>query len=94
MRKGENVREWLFVSDCADAVFQIMEKGETGEIYNIGSGEEKRNIEVVKTVLALLKKPEDLIEFTKDRPGHDFRYSLNSDKIKGQLGWRCRVLVL
>jgi dTDP-glucose 4,6-dehydratase len=89
--KGENVREWLFVSDCADAVFQIMEKGETGEIYNIGSGEEKRNIEVVKTVLALLKKPEDLIEFTKDRPGHDFRYSLNSDKIKGQLGWRCRV---
>ena len=89
--KGENVREWLFVSDCADAVFQIMEKGEVGEIYNIGSGEEKRNIEVVKTVLALLKKPEDLIEFTKDRPGHDFRYSLNSDKIKGQLGWRCRV---
>jgi dTDP-glucose 4,6-dehydratase len=89
--KGENVREWLFVSDCADAVFQIMEKGEAGEIYNIGSGEEKRNIEVVKTVLALLKKPEDLIEFTKDRPGHDFRYSLNSDKIKGQLGWRCRV---
>ena len=89
--KGKNVREWLFVSDCADAVFQIMEKGEAGEIYNIGSGEEKRNIEVVKTVLALLKKPEDLIEFTKDRPGHDFRYSLNSDKIKGQLGWRCRV---
>jgi dTDP-glucose 4,6-dehydratase len=89
--KGENVREWLFVSDCAEAVFQIMEKGETGEIYNIGSGEEKRNIEVVKTVLALLKKPEDLIEFTKDRPGHDFRYSLNSDKIKGQLGWQCRV---
>jgi dTDP-glucose 4,6-dehydratase len=89
--KGENVREWLFVSDCANAVFQIMEKGEAGEIYNVGSGEEKRNIEVVKTVLALLKKPEDLIEFTKDRPGHDFRYSLNSDKIKGQLGWRCRV---
>ena len=89
--RGENVREWLFVSDCADAVFQIMEKGEAGEIYNVGSGEEKKNIEVVKTVLALLEKPEDLIEFTKDRPGHDFRYSLNSDKIKGQLGWRCRV---
>jgi dTDP-glucose 4,6-dehydratase len=89
--KGENVREWLFVSDCADAVFQIMEKGEAGEIYNVGSGEEKRNIDVVRTVLALLNKPEDLIEFTKDRLGHDFRYSLNSDKIKGQLGWRCRV---
>lgn len=89
--KGENVREWLFVSDCANAVFQIMEQGEAGEIYNVGSGEEKKNIEVVKTVLTLLKKPEDLIEFTKDRPGHDFRYSLNSDKIKGQLGWQCRV---
>jgi len=89
--KGENVREWLFVSDCVNAVFQIMEKGEAGEIYNVGSGEEKRNIEVVKTVLALLKKPEELIEFTKDRPGHDFRYSLNSDKIQGQLGWQCRV---
>jgi dTDP-glucose 4,6-dehydratase len=89
--KGENVREWLFVSDCADAVFEIMEKGQSGEIYNIGSGEEKRNIEVVKIVLALLGKTEDLIEFTKDRPGHDFRYSLSSDKIRKQLGWHCKV---
>lgn len=89
--KGENVREWLFVSDCAEAVFEILEKGETGEIYNVGSGEEKRNIEVVKTILQILDKPEDLIEFVKDRPGHDFRYSLNSHKISEQIGWKIKV---
>ena len=86
--KGENIREWLFASDCANAVFLITEKGEPGEIYNVGSGEERRNIEVVKDILKLLGKAEELIEFTKDRPGHDFRYSLNSDKIKKQLGWK------
>lgn len=86
--KGENVREWLFVSDCASAVFGILEKGRAGEVYNIGSGEEKRNVEVVKNILILLDKPEDLIEFTKDRPGHDFRYSLNSGKIKERTGWK------
>jgi len=89
--KGQNVREWLFVSDCADGVFDVLEKGGTSEIYNIGSGEEKRNIDVVKTILRILGKPEDLIEFVKDRPGHDFRYSLNSDKINGQLGWKART---
>lgn len=89
--KGENVREWLFVSDCAEAVFEILEKGQTGEIYNVGSGEEKRNIEVVKTILQILDKPEDLIEFVKDRPGHDFRYSLNSHKINEQIGWKIKV---
>ncbi|MEW6419678.1 MAG: dTDP-glucose 4,6-dehydratase [Nitrospirota bacterium] len=89
--KGENIREWLFVSDCIDAVFEILEKGRIGEIYNVGSGEEKRNIDVVKTVLKLLGKPEDLIEFTKDRPGHDLRYSLNSDKINGQIGWKSKI---
>jgi dTDP-glucose 4,6-dehydratase len=89
--KGENIREWLFVSDCIDAVFEILEKGKIGEIYNVGSGEEKRNIDVVKTVLKLLGKPEDLIEFTKDRPGHDLRYSLNTDKISGQIGWKSKI---
>ena len=89
--KGENIREWLFVSDCINAVFEILEKGRIGEIYNVGSGEEKRNIDVVKTVLKLLGKPEDLIEFTKDRPGHDLRYSLNSDKISGQIGWKSKI---
>ncbi len=88
---GENVREWLFVSDCADAVFEIMDKGKIGEAYNVGSGEEKKNIDVVKSILNILNKPEDLIEFVKDRPGHDFRYSLNVDKIKNEIGWEAKV---
>lgn len=88
---GENIREWLYVSDCADAVFEIIEKGKIGEIYNVGSGEEKRNIDVVKSILQILNKPEDLIQFVKDRPGHDFRYSLNVDKIKNELGWEAKV---
>jgi dTDP-glucose 4,6-dehydratase len=88
---GQNVREWLYVSDCADALFSVLEEGRTGEIYNVGSGEEKINIDVVKTVLKILGKPEDLIEFVKDRLGHDFRYSLNSDKIRKQIGWKCKI---
>ena len=89
--KGENVREWLFVSDCAEAVFEAVEKGRAGEIYNVGSGEEKRNIDVVKTILKILGKTEDLIEFVKDRLGHDFRYSLNSDKIRREISWKPKV---
>lgn len=89
--RGENVREWLFVSDCSDAVFRVLEEGLAGEIYNIGSGEEKRNIEVVKTILQILEKPDDLIEFVQDRPGHDFRYSLNVKKMREQLGWKAKV---
>ncbi|MGC8650041.1 MAG: dTDP-glucose 4,6-dehydratase [Hydrogenobaculum sp.] len=88
---GQNVREWLFVSDCAEAVFEIMEKGKVGEIYNVGSNQERRNIEVVKTVLKLLNKPENLIEFVKDRPGHDFRYSLDTTKIKKEIGWEAKT---
>lgn len=89
--KGENIREWLFVADCAEAVFAVLDNGSIGEIYNVGSREEKRNIDVVKTILKILGKPEDLIEFVKDRPGHDFRYSLNADKIKEQVGWKSRT---
>jgi dTDP-glucose 4,6-dehydratase len=89
--KGENIREWLFVSDCTEAVLEVLEKGKAGDIYNIGSGEEKRNIDVVKAILAILRKSEDLIEFVKDRPGHDFRYSLNTTKINNGLGWERKV---
>ncbi|OGX15245.1 MAG: dTDP-glucose 4,6-dehydratase [Omnitrophica WOR_2 bacterium RBG_13_41_10] len=85
--KGLNVREWLYVFDCVSAIFAVLEKGRIGEIYNIGSGNERKNIEVVKTILAYLNKPESLIEFVKDRLGHDTRYSLNSDKIKTELSW-------
>jgi dTDP-glucose 4,6-dehydratase len=89
--KGENVREWLYVSDCTSAVFHLLEQGATGKIYNVGSGEEKKNIEVVKTILNILGKSEGLIEFVQDRPGHDFRYSLNSMKIREKTGWKPKV---
>ena len=88
---GENIREWLFVSDCAEAIFQVIEKGKVGEIYNIGSGEERRNIDVVKSILQILGKSENLIKFVKDRPGHDFRYSLNTNKIKEEIGWEAKI---
>ncbi|MBU0701618.1 dTDP-glucose 4,6-dehydratase [bacterium] len=88
---GTNVREWLFVSDCVDAIFSIIEQGKIGEVYNIGSGEEKKNIDVVKVILGLLGKSENLIEFVKDRLGHDLRYSLNSDKIGRELDWKAKV---
>jgi dTDP-glucose 4,6-dehydratase len=89
--EGINIREWLYVADCADAVFTLLEKAEPGDIYNVGSGEEKRNIEVVKTILKLINKPDNLIEFVQDRPGHDFRYSLNSEKIHEKIGWEHKV---
>lgn len=85
---GKNIREWLYVSDCVDAIFSIIEKGKIGEIYNVGSGEEKENIEVVKTILHILNKPEDLITFVEDRPGHDYRYALDTSKIKNEIGWQ------
>lgn len=90
--KGENVREWLFVSDCANAVFSVLENGKPGDVYNVGSGEEKRNIDVVREILRLMGRQEKLIQFVEDRPGHDFRYSLDSTKIKKQLGWKKQVL--
>ncbi len=89
--KGENVREWLHVSDCARAVAAVLDKAEPGEIYNIGSGNERKNIDVVKKVLEIMGKPESLIEFVKDRPGHDFRYSLNFDKIRNELRWSPQI---
>ncbi len=89
--KGENIREWLFVSDCVSAVFSVLGHGNPGDIYNVGSGEEKRNIEVVRGILHLMGRPEKLIEFVKDRPGHDYRYSLDSTKIGKQTGLKKSV---
>jgi len=87
--EGKNIRDWLYVGDCANALLQIAQRGKIGEAYNIGSGgfNEKENIHVVKTLLSLLKKPESLITFVEDRKGHDFRYSVCIDKIKEELGW-------
>jgi len=89
--QGENIREWLFVEDCAGGILEILEKGKIGEIYNLGSQREIRNIEVVKLLLKILKKDENKIEFVKDRPGHDLRYSLDSSKIFKEIGWRPKL---
>jgi dTDP-glucose 4,6-dehydratase len=86
---GTNVREWLYVQDCIEGIFQILEKGRIGSIYNLSSQEEKCNIEVIRLILRILRKGEDLIEFVKDRPGHDYRYSLDCTNIY-RLGWRPR----
>ena len=89
--KGRNIREWLHVSDCARGVMAVLTKGKVGEVYNLGSGAEEENIFVVKVLLDLLKKPHHLIEFIRDRPGHDLRYSLNCSKIRRELGWSPRL---
>ena len=83
---GKNVRDWIYVKDHCEAINLVLEKGEKGEIYNISSGEEKTNLEVVSAILGIMDKP-DLVEFVEDRPGHDIRYSLDSSKISG-LGWK------
>ena len=88
--KGEQIREWLHVSDCASAVDMILRKGTIGEVYNIGSYHEQQNIKTVKMILSALGKPHTLIEFVKDRPGHDFRYSVDCTKLQ-KLGWKAKI---
>lgn len=88
---GMNVRQWLYVEDCAEAVLKIVKDGKEGEIYNVAGPKEKRNIEVVKTILRLMNKPESLIKFVKDRPGHDYRYAMKVEKIKRELSWEPKV---
>ena len=86
--KGRNIREWLYVADCARGIMAVVEKGKTGEVYNISSGIHRRNIDVVRAILKALNRPESLIEFVKDRPGHDFRYSISCAKARRELGWK------
>jgi dTDP-glucose 4,6-dehydratase len=86
--RGLNVREWLHVNDSAMGILAILKKGRVGQAYNLGSGCRKRNIDVVRTILRLLNKPESLIEYVQDRPGHDFRYSLDCSKLRREVGWR------
>jgi len=88
---GRNVREWLYVEDCARGILEILRRGKTGEAYNLGSGQERRNIDVVKKLLRLFGVSDDAIQFVKDRPGHDFRYKLNSNKTMRQIRWRPRI---
>jgi len=88
---GQNVRDWIYVGDHVRAVEAVLLKGEPREIYNVSAGEERTNLEVVKAVLKLMGKDEDMIEFVEDRPGHDLRYSLDSWKIMRDLKWRPKV---
>ena len=85
--KGENVRDWLYVEDHCRAIDLIIRKGKVGEVYNIGGHNERTNLEVVKTILRALNKPESLIKFVTDRPGHDRRYAIDPTKIETELGW-------
>lgn len=85
---GANVRDWLYVTDHCKAIDLIVRKGKPGEVYNIGGHNERTNLEVVKTILKALGKPESLIEYVKDRPGHDLRYAMDPTKIETELGWQ------
>ena len=91
--KGKNSREWIYVKDHCEALLKVYQKGKIGEFYNIGSNENINNIQICKTLLKISKKINVVkknvkIKFVKDRPGHDFRYALNSNKIKKELKWK------
>lgn len=97
--KGENIRDWLYVGDHADALLTVLEKGTPGETYNIGGNNERRNIDLVRLLCAILDEERplpggcphaDAIRFVTDRPGHDFRYAIDAGKIRRELGWQPR----
>ncbi|HEY6291234.1 MAG TPA: dTDP-glucose 4,6-dehydratase [Terriglobia bacterium] len=88
---GLNERDWIFVEDHCGALDRVLESGRPGEIYNIGFGQPSTNLEIIRSLLRLLDRSEDLIEFVKDRPGHDRRYALDTGKICDELGWQPKV---
>ena len=94
--KGENIRDWLFVEDHCDAIYNVLKDGEVGETYNIGGNNEIKNLDIVLIICKLMdeikpredkKSFSDLIQYVEDRPGHDFRYAIDANKIKSKLGW-------
>ena len=85
--KGKNIRDWIFVDDHCDAVYNVLMNGKSGQSYNISANNEIDNISLVKKILEIMDKSSDLINFVEDRPGHDLRYSLDSTKIRNSLGW-------
>jgi dTDP-glucose 4,6-dehydratase len=85
---GKNVRDWLYVEDHCSAIVTVLEKGRDGEVYNIGGNNEWYNIDIVKLILKKLGKPEEMIRYVKDRPGHDRRYAIDSSKMINELGWK------
>ncbi len=88
---GGNVRDWLFVMDHCAAIWLAFTKGGPGEVYNIGGNNERTNLQVVRRILECLDKPESLISFVTDRPGHDRRYAIDAEKIRRELGWQPTV---
>jgi len=88
--KGEQVRDWIYVLDHCEALTAVLDRGKGGEIYNVSAGKMVSSIDVVTSILELLGKPRDLVQFVEDRPGHDVRYSLDSSKIRSRLGWKPR----
>ena len=84
---GKNVRDWIYVDDHCRAVWKVLEEGRSGETYNIGARNERRNLEVVESILDALDKPHSLIKYVTDRPGHDRRYAIDSTKMESELGW-------
>ena len=98
--KGQNSREWIYVEDHCEALYKIFKKGKIGESYNVGSNINLKNIKLVKTILKIFKKKKFIIgkkvkiNYVKDRPGHDFRYALNSIKIRKQIGWKSKITLI
>lgn len=88
---GRNVRDWIHVDDHCAALLAVLERGRPGEAYNIGGDNERDNLSLVREILALVEKPESLIRFVTDRPGHDRRYAIDASKIKRELGWGPKV---
>jgi dTDP-glucose 4,6-dehydratase len=89
--EGLNVREWIFTTDHCSAVDKIMHEGKIGEIYNIGTGNEMKNIDITKKILEHMDAGEEMMEFVQDRAGHDFRYAIDSTKLRNDLGWKPEV---
>ena len=95
--KGENTREWIYVKDSCEAIFKIFTKGKCGENYNIGTGTKLKNIDIIKKIFKIVKKNKikigknSKILYVKDRPGHDLRYALNSNKIKKNIKWKHKI---
>jgi dTDP-glucose 4,6-dehydratase len=89
--KGENIRDWIHVLDHCRGIDAALRKGRDGEVYNFGGHQEIKNIDLTLTLLELLKKPQSLIEYVKDRPGHDLRYAIDCSKAERELGWKPQV---
>jgi dTDP-glucose 4,6-dehydratase len=88
---GKNLRDWIFVDDHCNAVYEILINGKSGQAYNISADNEINNVQIVNKILEIMGKSNDLIEFVEDRPGHDQRYSLDSSKIKNEFGWSTSI---